>query len=184
MIRLATTLAVLLCCAAPVAADEVVLVKPRSRWLVHGNAAVNLYSYVGPITKGTAGTQISPDDRLGLGEQVGVGYFVHPNVNIRLTFQLSETLAGRPAGTSPFQLFGTMAWVVYTTHGFFAGIGPMLDFVTYGKPHIDAGFYASTGYVFDLGHGLGLGPALNLITAFVQRNYVALNQVATLVYRF
>ncbi len=164
--------------------EEAKPARPR-KWLVHVNGSFNLYTYVGPTTPGGASAHLTPDVRFGVGEQIGVGYFVHPNISVRLTFQLSETLAGLPAGASPFQLFGVIPWVVYSTHGFYGGLGPMVDFVTYGKTNVDGGFYLSAGYVFSLGNsGLGLGPALNLITMFAQRSYVSLNQVVTMSYRF
>jgi len=158
--------------------------KPSGRFLVYTSFAFNAYTYLGP--QGTApATNLTPDNRAIIYQQLGFGYFVHPKVRLTLTMQLGETLTGLPSGASHFTLLGIIPWVVFTHRGFFTGAGPVLAPISYGKvPNFDAGIYTATGYTFKLGRGLSLSPALQAVLMLDQRVSFALTPTVALAYRF
>jgi hypothetical protein len=158
--------------------------KPPGKLLVYTSFAFNVYTYLG--AQGTSpSTNLTPDNRAIIYQQLGFGYFVHPNLRLTLTLQFGETLTGLPNGASHFTLLGIIPWLVFTTHGFFTGVGPALAPISYGKvPNFDAGIYTATGYTFKLPHGLSLSPALQMVLMLDQRVSFALTPTLALAYRF
>jgi len=158
--------------------------KPPGKFLVYTSFAFNVYTYLG--AQGTSpSTNLTPDNRAIIYQQLGFGYFPHPNLRLTLTFQFGETLTGLPSGASHYTLFGIVPWLVYTTHGFYTGAGPMLAPVSYGKaPNFDAGIYTATGYIFKLPKNLSLAPAVQLVLMLNQRVSFAVTPTVALAYRF
>ena len=158
--------------------------KPPGKFLVYTSFAFNVYTYLGP--QGTApSTNLTPDNRAIIYQQLGFGYFVHPKLRLTLTMQFGETLTGLPNGASHFTLLGIIPWLVFTHRGFFTGAGPVLAPISYGKvPNFDAGIYTATGYTFKLGRGLSLSPALQVVLMLNQRVSFALTPTVALAYRF
>lgn len=158
--------------------------KPPGKFLVYTSFAFNVYTYLG--AQGTApSTNLTPDNRAIIYQQLGFGWFPHPNLRLTLTFQFGETLTGLPSGASHYTLFGIVPWLVYTTHGFYTGAGPMLAPVAYGKaPNFDAGIYTATGYIFKLPKNLSLAPAVQLVLMLNQRVSFAVTPTVALAYRF
>jgi len=158
--------------------------KPPGKLLVYSSFAFNVYTYLG--AQGTSpSTNLTPDNRAIIYQQLGFGYFVHPKLRLTLTLQFGETLTGLPNGASHFTLLGIIPWLVFTDHGFFTGIGPVLAPISYGKvPNFDAGIYTATGYTFKLARGLSLSPALQVVLMLEQRLSFALTPTLALAYRF
>lgn len=158
--------------------------RPPGKLLVYTSFAFNAYTYLG--AQGTSpATSLTPDNRAIIYQQLGFGYFPHPNLRLTLTFQFGETLTGLPNGASHYTLFGIVPWLVYTTHGFYTGAGPMLAPVSYGKaPNFDAGIYTATGYIFKLPKNLSLAPAVQLVLMLNQRVSFAVTPTVALAYRF
>lgn len=154
------------------------------RLLVYNSFAFNAYTYLG-ATSTAPSLNLTPADRGIIYQQLGFGYFVLPNLRLTLTLQLGETVTGAPANTNTLSLFAIIPWLVYTTHGFFTGAGPVLAPVSYGKaPNFDAGIYTATGYSFQLGRGWSLSPALQVVMMLDQRFSLALTPTVALAYRF
>ena len=158
--------------------------KPPGKLLVYSSFAFNVYTYLG--AQGTSpSANLTPDNRAIIYQQLGFGYFVHPKLRLTLTLQFGETLTGLPNGASHFTLLGIIPWLVFTDHGFFTGIGPVLAPISYGKvPNFDAGIYTATGYTFKLARGLSLSPALQVVLMLEQRLSFALTPTLALAYRF
>lgn len=158
--------------------------KPPGKFLVYTSFAFNAYTYLG--AQGTsAATNLTPDNRAIIYQQLGFGYFVHPKLRLTLTLQLGETLTGLPNGASHFTLLGIIPWLVFTHRGFFTGAGPALAPISYGKvPNFDAGIYTATGYTFKLPRNLSLSPALQVVLMLAQRVSFALTPTLALAYRF
>ena len=94
-------------------------------------------------------------------------------------------MSNLPSGASTFTTLGIVPMLVFTTHGFFAGAGPQLAPISYGKaPNFDAGIYTATGYTFKLGRGFSLSPALQAVLMLNQRVSFALTPTVALAYRF
>src|SRR5438874_2943439 len=143
--------------------------KPPGRFLVYTSFAFNVYTYLGAQGMSPS-TNLTPDNRAIIYQQLGFGYFVHPKLRLTLTLQFGETLTGLPNGASHFTLVGLIPWLVFTHRGFFTGAGPVLAPISYGKvPNFDAGIYTATGYTFKLGRGLSLSPALQVVLMLNQR---------------
>ena len=104
-----------------------------ARWMVHFNLAFNVLTYVGPL-----GTQqammLTPATRPVLLQQLGFGYWVHPNIRLQFTLQFAETLANVPTNRSAMGLMGAIPWVVFTAGPFFAGAGALLAWWSYNLP--------------------------------------------------
>ncbi|HEX9102926.1 MAG TPA: hypothetical protein VF997_12025 [Polyangia bacterium] len=158
--------------------------KPAGKLLVYTSFAFNVYTYLGAQGMSPA-TNLTPDNRAIIYQQLGFGYFVHPKLRLTLTLQFGETLTGLPNGASHFSLLGIIPWLVFTHKGFFTGAGPVLAPISYGKvPNFDAGIYTATGYSFKLGRGLSLAPALQAVLMLNQRVSFALTPTVALAYRF
>jgi hypothetical protein len=113
--------------------------KPLGKFLVYTSFAFNVYTYLGAQGASPA-TNLTPDNRAIIYQQLGFGYFVHPKLRLTLTLQFGETLTGLPNNASQFTLVGIIPWLVFTHRGFFTGAGPVLAPISYGKvPNFDAG---------------------------------------------
>jgi hypothetical protein len=170
--------ALMLCSVTAHAAQE-----KQRRWLVHFNFGFNLYTYYSG-TATTVGQHFTPANRVGIGQQVGVGYFVHPNLRVQLTLQFNETLTGLPASASAFSLFGVIPCLVFTAHGGFLLVGPFLVPRSFGRDEFEAGVFISGGYTFKLPHGFGIAPAVQLPITMVSRLAIAITPLVSLSYRF
>jgi len=158
--------------------------KPPGKFLVYTSFAFNAYTYLGAQGMSPA-TNLTPDNRAIIYQQLGFGYFVHPKLRLTLTLQFGETLTGLPNGASHFTLLGIIPWLVFTHRGFFTGAGPALAPISYGKvPNFDAGIYTATGYTFKLPRNLSLSPALQVVLMLNQRVSFALTPTLALAYRF
>ena len=158
--------------------------KPPGKFLVYTSFAFNAYTYLGAQGMSPA-TNLTPDNRAIIYQQLGFGYFVHPKLRLTLTLQFGETLTGLPNGASHFTLLGIIPWLVFTHRGFFTGAGPVLAPISYGKvPNFDAGIYTATGYTFKLPRNLSLSPALQVVLMLNQRVSFALTPTLALAYRF
>ena len=156
--------------------------KPR-RFFFHLNESFNVYTYLGP--KGASPAQnVTPDKRIGLGQQLGFGYSVLPYLRVALTLQFSESATGVAPHTSPFTTFGFIPWLIFTTHGFSAGAGPLLWARAYSKDQFEAGVYFSTGYTWKLPHHFGLGALVQMPVTLRQRVTVQVSPVVTTTYTF
>jgi hypothetical protein len=170
--------------AAEAPESVVAEVPAPKKFVVYTSASFNVYTYLAPTPTSQA-VQLTPDKRAIFGQQVGVGYFVHPLVRLTLTLQLSEYLSHTPAGASSFALLGVIPWATFVYKGFFTGAGPMIAPISYGKmPNFDLGLYTATGYNLTLGRGLSLAPALQFVVMFGQRTAVQLTPALALAYRF
>jgi hypothetical protein len=158
--------------------------KPPGKFLVYTSFAFNVYTYLGAQGMSPA-TNLTPDNRAIIYQQLGFGYFVHPKLRLTLTLQFGETLTGLPNGASNFTLLAVIPWLVFTHRGFFTGAGPVLAPISYGKvPNFDAGIYTATGYTFKLPRNLSLSPALQAVLMLNQRVSFALTPTVALAYRF
>jgi hypothetical protein len=150
---------------------------------VHANFGVNLYTYNASTSTARA-QQITPADRINLGQQVGVGYYVHPNFRLQLTTQFGETVRGLPSGTSPFTLFAIIPWVVFTSHGGFVGVGPLLAPRAFSKNEFELGTFLSAGYNFRLPHDFGFALAAQMPVTLLHRVSVQITPLVSASYRF
>jgi hypothetical protein len=158
--------------------------KTPGRFLTYTSFAFNVYTHLGASGAAPA-ADLTPANRAIIYQQLGFGYFVHPKLRLTLTLQFGETLTGLPANASRFTLLGIIPWLVFTHRGFFTGAGPVLAPISYGKaPNFDAGIYTATGYIFPLGHGLSLAPAIQLVLMLNQRVSFAITPTVALAYRF
>jgi hypothetical protein len=185
-----------LLCALAHAADlpppgpaPVVVTKPApKRWknhfLSYGSFGFNAYTYL-PASGSAPETHLTPASRGIIFQQVGLGYFVHPLLRLQLTFIFGETVSGKPANTDTLSTFAIVPWLIFTTHGFFTGVGPQLAPVSYGSAgKFDAGIYTATGYALQLGHGLSLPMSVQLVLMLNQRTSFAVTPAVALAYRF
>ncbi len=153
-------------------------------YYTYASFAFNAYTHLDATAKAGV-ANLTPANRAIVYQQVGFGYFVHPNLRLQLTMQFGETLTNVPAGASAFTTLGFIPWIVFTTHGFFTGAGPLLCAISYGKvPQFDAGLFTATGYSFALGHGVALAPALQVVAMVQQRTSIALTPTVALGWRF
>ena len=186
----------LLLCASAASAEEApspaqpfVIAKPaksrtKGRLLTYASFGFNAYTYLG-ATATAPSTNLTPASRGIIYQQTGLGYFVHPLLRLQLTFIFGETVSGRPAGTDTLSAFAIVPWLVFTTHGFFAGAGPQLMPISYGKAgKFDAGIYSMAGYAPALGHGFSLPMGVQFVVMLNQRTAFAITPAVALAYRF
>jgi hypothetical protein len=153
------------------------------RWMVHANVGMNAFTYQGARDAAPSGW-ITPDKRVILFQQVGLGYWVHPELRLQLTLQLGETLTRRPSGASALTLFGVIPWVVYTPGRFFTGAGPLVAPRSAGENELDLGVYTAHGVSFPLGRGLAIAGAVQVPIMLKRRFQVAVTPALMLVKRF
>jgi hypothetical protein len=174
---------------APAAvAAPIMLTKPASRFkgnlITYASFAFNAYTYLGASGKSPQ-TNLNPGNRAIIYQQLGFGWFFHRLFRVMLTLQFGETLTNVPAGASTFTVFGIIPWVVFSTHGFWTGAGPVLAPISYGKaPNFDAGIYTATGYAVKLGKGFTLPMGVQLVFMLSQRTSIAVTPTVALAYRF
>jgi hypothetical protein len=144
---------------------------------------VNAFTWVGGVNGG-ASSWVTPADRFILLQQLGGGYWVHPNIRVQLTLQFVETLSGLPQGQSALALMGAIPWVVYTRGRFFGGMGPLVAWQSGGKSQFDLGWFLAVGVTFPLGQGWALAAAVQGPVMFYQRLSVAVSPALVVSRRF
>jgi hypothetical protein len=155
---------------------------PR-RWFVHFNFGFNVYTYNG-ATSASAAQHLTPASRVNLGQQIGAGYYVHPNVRIQLTFQFGENLTGVPSGSGRFALFAIVPQAVLTLRGAFVGLGPFLAPRAFGKNEFELGAFISGGYTWKLPHNVGFSVAVQSPVTFLHRFSAQVTPLVSASYRF
>lgn len=153
------------------------------RWFAHANLAVNAFTWLG-ATPTQAARWVTPADRLILLQQLGAGYWVHPNVRLQLTLQFVETVTGTAQDESALSLYGAIPWVVFTYKRLFVGTGVLLAARSAGRDQFDAGWFTAVGVTFPLGRGWALAAAVQAPVMFVQRLSVAVSPALIVSYRF
>lgn len=158
---------------------------PRApgRWFVHANLAVNAFTWL-DSTSSQASRWVTPADKFILLQQLGAGYWVHPNLRLNLTLQFVETLTGRGPNESALTLYGAIPWATFTYQRFFAGAGILFAARSAGKDQFDAGLFLATGVTFPLGRGWALAAAVQAPVMFVQRVSIAVSPAFIVSYRF
>jgi len=156
-------------------------------YYLHANFAFNAYTYLCAMGdgQGPRGQQnLTPATRGIVYQQLGFGYFFHPDLRVQLTLQVGETVSGLPAGKNTTALVGVIPWLVFVHKGFCAGTGPIFAPVSANTvPRFDAGIFFATGYVFKLPHHFSLGALVQVATFFVDRATVAVSPAVTAGYR-
>ncbi len=153
---------------APEPAPEPAPAWTQRRWLVHLNGAMAAYTYAG-ATDTLPSSSVTPADRVTLYQQLGVGYYVRPDLRIQTTLQLGETVSGLPQSASAFTLGAVIAWAVYTRGPFFAGAGPIFAARSYGEWAFDMGIFTAVGASVPIGGGFSLGLAVQAPFWFARR---------------
>lgn len=143
--------------------------RPPGRFLVHVNLGMNAYTYLAPTSAGAPGTHLDPTKRGILVQQLGLGYFVLPNLRLQLTLWAAETLWGTPAGKSSFAMFSVIPWAIYNHGPLFAGTGPVYAFRSYGDSEDDWGIFNAVGASYPLGKGFALSGVVQLPFWFGRR---------------
>jgi hypothetical protein len=142
------------------------------RLFVHESFGFNVLTYTAASGKVAASTT-TPGDKVILYQQVGIGYWVHPNIRLQLTGILGETVSGLKPGASSFTMGGVIPCAFYTNGGFFAGGGPLLAPRAFGANAFNIGIFSLVGYAFALGHGLTLAGAVQAPVMLEQKESVA-----------
>jgi hypothetical protein len=153
------------------------------RWMVHLNVAVNVWTHLAPLHLSGA-ADFTPDNHLIVLQQLGIGYWIEPHVRLQLTLQFGETITGMQDGRAAMTLFGAIPWVAYTDGPFFAGAGFLIAPRANNRWDTDIGIFMAAGAVAPLGHGWGLGGAVQLPVMFYQRITFAVSPAVMLCYRF
>lgn len=157
-------------------------------FMVHMNLALNAYTYLGAFMH-SSGNMVNdahlwPGNRLMLLQQLGVGYWVHPNIRLTLTLQLVETATNLPEGASPLTLMGVIPWVTFTEGPFFVGAGPLFAWWSYGIADFAAGIFLAAGFTIPLGGGWALGAAVQGPLLWGQRFSFGLSPALVMAHRF
>ena len=177
----------LLLLASPALAEEAPPAAPpdplQGRWFLHESFGFNVFTYTGAYEKIAAST-VTPKEKAIIFEQVGVGYWVHPNVRLQVTFMYGETLTGLKPTQSSFTLGAVIACVMYTNGGFFAGGGPMLAPRAFGIDDANGGLFTAAGYAFKLAQHWALAPAVQVPVMFADRISVAITPALILSQRY
>lgn len=150
---------------------------------LHASAGFNVYTYAGASGK-VPSQSLTPADHAMTFEQVGAGYWVHPNVRLQLTGMLGETLSGLKPGASALTQISVIPWVVFTSHGLFAGAGPLFAPRAFGVDDFSVGIFTCGGYALPLGQGWSLALALQVPVMIEQRASVAITPAIVLGWRF
>jgi hypothetical protein len=153
------------------------------RFFLHANVSLNAFTYNAALGSSPA-QELTPEKRLSFGQQVGFGYYVLPYLRVQLTLQLNESSYGLPAHTSAFTTAGFIPWLVFTTHGFYVGAGPLLWARAYSKNDFEAGIYVATGYVFAMPHHFGIGLGVQMPITLDERKTIQISPIMTGTYRF
>lgn len=179
--RAATALLALpILAAQPALADAA---PPPGRLFLHASFGVNVYTHLGP-SGGSPASDVTPDHKLMLFEQAGVGYWVHPLLRVQLTFMFGETVTGLKPGASPLTLVSAIPCLVFTFKGLFVGTGPLFAPLAFGTWDFHVGLFTVAGVAFRLGGGVSLGLAVQAPVMFEQRFSVAVTPAVILGKRF
>jgi hypothetical protein len=155
----------------------------RKPFFVHQSLGFNVMTYTAASGNLPSST-VTPADKVIVFQQVGIGYWVHPNVRLQLTGMFGETLSGLKPGASSFTLGAVIPCVFYTNGGFFAGGGPMFAPRAFGKDDFNFGLFTLAGYAFRLVDGLSLAAAVQVPVMFKQMDSVAITPALVLSERF
>lgn len=158
---------------APLAAESAQpLPGPRGRAFVAALFAVPLVTFAGPV--GPRGSEIvSPADRFGITQLIGVGYVVNPRFRFAAMGIFNEAFTGVPPGVDAWQ-FGGVAPIAIGTFGHFViGGGPLMGYRSGGKHRADAGAIALSGVSIPLKRGLALNIAAPVSALLVHRATVS-----------
>jgi hypothetical protein len=166
--------------APPEAPEGKALLNP---WYVYGAYGVNVVTYTGASGK-TAASTVTPSDKVIQFEQVGVGYWVHPNIRVGLTGMFGETLTGLKPGASSFTLGAVIPCVFYTLGGFTAGGGPMFAPRAFGTNGFNYGLYTVVSYGLEIVGGLRVALAIQVPIFVEQKDSVAVTPALVLSERF
>jgi hypothetical protein len=169
--------------APPESPDRTASEPPLRRYFVHASYGFNVMTWTGTSGKIAAST-VTPSDKVIQYQQVGIGYWVHPNIRLQLTGIFGETLSGLKPGQSSFTLGGVIPCVMYTNGGFFAGGGPLFAPRAFGADNFNFGIFSVAGYAVPLGAGLSLAGAVQAPVMFVQKDSVAVTPALILAERF
>jgi hypothetical protein len=150
---------------------------------VYGSYGFNVVTYTGASGKVAAST-VTPANKVIQFEQVGFGYWVHPNIRVQLTGMFGETLSGLKPGASSFTLGAVIPCVFYTNGGFAAGGGPMFAPRAFGADAFNLGIFSVVSYGFKLGGGTSLAVAVQVPVMVEQKFSVAVTPALALAERF
>jgi hypothetical protein len=131
-----------------------------------------------------AASTVTPANKVIQFEQVGFGYWVHPNIRVQLTGMFGETLSGLKPGASSFTLGAVIPCVFYTNGGFAAGGGPMFAPRAFGADAFNLGIFSVVSYGFKLGGGTSLAVAVQVPVMVEQKFSVAVTPALALAERF
>jgi hypothetical protein len=134
---------------------------PPKPWFVHESFGFNVVTYTAANGAAAAST-VTPDKKAIIFEQVGFGYWPHPNVRVQLTGMFGETLTGLKPGASKFTLAAFIPAAFYTNGGVFAGGGPLIAPRAFGQNGANIGIYTAGGYAFTVGGGVSLALAVQI----------------------
>ncbi len=179
--------------SAPAAAQDAPAPSPPPApaprpFLVHLNVGVNAYTYAGAFMDGSGNmngeAHLWPGNRLMLLQQLGFGYWVHPNVRLTLTLQLVETATNLPPNASALTLMGAIPWVAVTEGPFFVGAGPLFAWWAYGTAGFAAGVFLATGFTIPVGGGWAVGAAVQAPLLWGQRFSFGVSPALVVAHRF
>lgn len=147
------------------------------------NWSFNAYSYYAS-TKTRSAQHLSPADRFTISQYGSFGYSFHPNVRVQLTLRFEETLSDLPIGERSFAGFAVIPALVFSTHGFFVGLGPLIAPRAHALKDFELGLHLLTGYAYDFGYGFSLALTLQVPVTLLERVSVSLTPGLTAACRF
>ena len=152
------------------------------------NLGLNAYTYVDAFMDASGNmvpdAHLWPGNKLMLLQQLGFGYWVHPNVRLTVTLQFAETLTNLPPGGSPLTLMGAIPWVAFTHGPVFAGAGPLFAWWSCGAASFAAGVFLATGFTVPVGGGWALGAAVQAPLLWGQRFSFGITPALVIAHRF
>jgi hypothetical protein len=167
----------------PPPADETHGRPPPNPIFVHDSFGFNLVTYT--AAKGsTPAATATPAKKIIIFQQVGFGYWPHPNVRLQLTSIFGETLTGLKPNTSSVTLEGIIPCAFYTNGGGFIGGGPLIAPRAFGTNGFNIGLFTLGGYAFKLGGPFTLALAVQVPVMFAHLLSVAVTPAVVLGQRF
>jgi hypothetical protein len=152
-------------------------------YYVHESFGVNAITHTWASGKVAASTT-GPGDKVILFEQIGVGYWVHPNIRLQVTGMFGETESGLKPGAERFTLGAVIPCIFYTNGGFGAGIGPMFAPRAFAAYDFNFGIFSVVSYGIKIDKGTTLALAVQAPVMFVQKDSVAVTPAIILGERF
>jgi hypothetical protein len=152
-------------------------------YYVYESFGVNAITHTwakGTVAESTTG----PGDKVILFQQIGVGYWVHPNIRLQVTGIFAETETGLKPGAERFTLGGVIPCVFYTNGGFAAGIGPLFAPRAFGAYDFNFGIFSVASYGIKIPGGATLALAVQVPVMFVQKDSIAVTPAIILGERF